>query len=323
LARAAVASLVVQLGSDPTRRHLRDLLARALGDPTVELAYPDDDGSVWLDADGREQTWPDEERETARHTIRIERQGRVVAVLSHDPDIAVDPALVDSVIAAAGLALDNERLQADLRASIEALRASRARIVQAGQEERRRLERNLHDGAQQRIVAVAMTLSLAEARLPDDAGDARELIDEARAGLLRSLDELRRLSQGIHPALLTERGLGPALEELVGGSPLPVELDVDDRRYDEDAEAAAYYVVAESLANAAKHARASRVRVRIAGEGRCVRVTVADDGVGGAGIAGGSGLAGLTDRVEALGGRLHVDSAAGRGTTIEAVLPCG
>jgi signal transduction histidine kinase len=163
-----------------------------------------------------------------------------------------DPELVDAVCAAAGLALENERLQAELRANLEELRASRARIVEAADAERRRLERDLHDGRQQRLVSVSMALGLAESRLASDPEGARRILEETRATLATALDELRELSQGLHPGILTERGLGPALQELAYTSPVPVELSVPlERRLPWPVEAAAYFVVAEALANVA------------------------------------------------------------------------
>jgi PAS domain S-box-containing protein len=199
----------------------------------------------------------------------------------------------------------------------EELGASRARIVQAGDEERRRLERNLHDGAQQRLVSLALMLRLAARRHPDDQ-------DLARAGeeLAHALQELRELARGIHPAVLTERGLEPALRALADRAPVPVEIDFTPReRLPGPVEAAAYYVVSEALTNVAKYAGASVVRVRVEHADGAARIEVADDGAGGADPSGGSGLRGLADRVEALGGRLAVDSPLGEGTTLRAVLP--
>jgi PAS domain S-box-containing protein len=213
------------------------------------------------------------------------------------------------------LALANEEAR-------EQLAASRARLVSAGDEERRRLERNLHDGAQQRLVSVSLSLRLARARLPSDSVAADELLAAANAELAIALEELRELARGIHPAVLTERGLGPALESLADRTPLPVELErLPDERLPGQVEAAAYYVVSEALANVTKYADASTVSVRVAQEdGRAV-VEVVDDGVGGADPEQGSGLRGLTDRVEALGGRLGVASRAGEGTRIHAEIP--
>jgi signal transduction histidine kinase len=218
---------------------------------------------------------------------------------------------------------ENERLHAELRARLEELSASRARIVAAALQERRRIERDLHDGTQQRLVSIAMTLGLADARLDRDPAAVRPLLDQARAGLTDALEELRALSQGIHPGILTERGLRAALEELAYGSRLPLELEVGiSERLPAPIEAAAYYVVSEALTNIAKHASATAVRVRVARVDGSAVVEVADDGVGGADGTRGTGLRGLSDRVDALGGRLNIESPPGRGTVVQAQIPC-
>ena len=205
----------------------------------------------------------------------------------------------------------------------EQLTASRSRIVQAGDAERRRLERNLHDGAQQRLVALALALRMAQAKLPNDPGAANELLDSASEELALGLEELRELARGIHPAILTDRGLAPALEALAARATVPVEVNgLPSERLPEPIEAAAFYVVAESLTNVAKYASAQSARVDLARDDGLLVVEVSDDGVGGADSAKGSGLRGLTDRVEALGGSLKVSSEAGRGTTVRAELPC-
>jgi PAS domain S-box-containing protein len=216
-----------------------------------------------------------------------------------------------------GLALANAEARQELA-------DSRARIVRAGDEARRRLERNLHDGAQQRLVALSLELRLAERKLA--AGDPMvgELLQQASDDLAGALEELRELARGIHPAILSDKGLVPALEMLAGRAAVPVELCAAlDDRLPPPVEAAAYYLVAEALTNAAKHARASCVNVNVTrANGRAV-VEVADDGVGGADLRGGSGLRGLRDRVEALGGELDLESREGGGTTLTARLPCG
>jgi signal transduction histidine kinase len=215
----------------------------------------------------------------------------------------------------AAQAVANERAR-------EALQASRARIVRAADDERRKLERNLHDGAQQRLVAVLISLRLALAKLPPAAGDSRALLAAAIDELMQAIDDLRELARGIHPAVLTERGLGPALELLARRAPLPVDVATElDERLPAPVEAAAYYVVAESLTNVAKHAAASAVEVRVSRDDGLARVEVVDDGVGGAELSRGSGLRGLADRVEALDGRLGVESAPAAGTRIWAEIP--
>jgi signal transduction histidine kinase len=203
----------------------------------------------------------------------------------------------------------------------EELRASRARIVEAGDAARRRLERNLHDGAQQRLVALSISLRLAEAKLAMDAEGARELLAASREELSQAIDELRELARGIHPAVLTDRGLDAALEALTAKVPLPVELTLPGERLPAPVEAAAYYLIAEALTNVAKYADATSARVAVTRLDGTVTVEVADDGVGGADPANGSGLRGLADRVAALDGTLVVDSPQGSGTRVRAEIP--
>jgi signal transduction histidine kinase len=210
----------------------------------------------------------------------------------------------------AGHALANARAREDLA-------ASRARIVQAGDAERRRLERNLHDGAQQRLVSLALMLRLAARRHPDD-----DALAQAGEELSQALTELRELARGIHPAVLSERGLEPAVRAVADRAPVPVELNVSlSERLPDPVEAAAYYVVAEALTNVAKYARATEVTVGVERTNGHARIEVRDDGVGGAVPGSGSGLRGLADRVEALGGRLVIDSPVGAGTTLRAEIP--
>jgi signal transduction histidine kinase len=321
LARSAVAELVVELGDTTAPGDLRDALARALRDPSLALAYWLPDDGRYVDVDGRPLELPGEGE--PRAVSMAERDGRRVAALVHDPALGEEPELVQSVCAAAALALENERLQAELKAHLEELRASRARIVEAADEERRRIERNLHDGTQQRLVSISMALGLAEAKARSDPAAVGDVVSEARAGVSAALAELRELSHGIHPAVLTERGLAAALEELAVRATLPVELSVDGRDgLSEPVEAAAYYVVSETLANVAKHAHATRTRVAFRHENGKVVLEVADDGIGGADVGRGSGLRGLTDRVEALGGGLWLSSPTGEGTIVRAEIPC-
>jgi signal transduction histidine kinase len=218
-------------------------------------------------------------------------------------------------------------LVADALANVDAreqLAASRARIVEAGDAERRRLERNLHDGAQQRLVSVALALCEIEQKLDRQPETARRVLAAAREELARALEELRELARGLHPAILTDRGLDAALEALVARSPVPVEVEaLPAERLPEPVESAAYYLVAEALTNVAKHARAGAVTVRVTRTAAGARIEVSDDGVGGAELLNGSGLRGLADRVEALRGRLSVDSPRGKGTTLVGDIPLG
>ncbi|MGI8605744.1 MAG: histidine kinase [Gaiellaceae bacterium] len=450
LALANVGQLVVALGQTARPGELRDAIAKALGDPSVALAYWLPESETWVRIDGRRLPSLADAEQGHVATI-VERHGERVAAIVHDAFLNEDPELLDAVVAAAGLAFENEqrlaaltqsearmrgvlnalpdlmfrmsregvylavkaertgdlvvppdqligrnardilpreiagpllncieealeqgaartvefeyelelegfprffearivpsgedevvmlvrdfterhnseverqRLQAELRERLEELQASRARMVEAGDNERRRLERNLHDGAQQRLVALSLSLRLAQAKLAEPDA-ARAILDGASEELGAALEELRELARGIHPAVLTDRGLGPALEALVGRTPLPVEVEAQlEERLPEQVEAAAYYVVSESLANVAKYANASSARVSISRRNGAAIVEVADDGVGGADPARGSGLRGLVDRVEALEGRLEVESGPGRGTHTRAEIPC-
>ena len=212
----------------------------------------------------------------------------------------------------------------DRKEQEQEVRRSRARIVEAADAERRRLERNLHDGAQQRLVSLSLALRLAETRLEPEPEAARQLLVEAQQELLLALADLRELARGIHPAILTDRGLGAALEALASRAPLPVEvMQMPDERLPGPVEAAAYYLVAEGLTNVVKYAGASTVRVSVERHDGVAAVEIADDGVGGADPRGGTGLRGLADRIEALGGRLEVESPERGGTRLRAVLPVG
>jgi signal transduction histidine kinase len=321
LARGAVAELVVELGEARAPGRLRDALARALGDPSLALAYWLPERRRYVDVEGAPVELP--AAGGARVATIVESEGRRVAALVHDETLRNDPELVRAVCAAAGLALENERLQADLRARLDELRTSRARMVDAADAERRRLERNLHDGTQQRLVSISMALGLAESKLTTDPQATRRILEEAREALGAALQELREFSQGIHPGVLTERGLGPALQELAYLAPMSIELALPfEERLPEPVEAAAYYVVAEALANVAKYASATAVSVRVQRRNGSAVVEVADDGVGGADPARGSGLRGLADRVEALGGVLALQSPPGAGTRLRVEIPC-
>jgi signal transduction histidine kinase len=315
LARGNVADLAVQLGRGVPVGGLQPVLARALRDPSLLLAFPAPGGDGLVDASGQ----PVNEMAASGRTVtRVERDGELLAVLIDDPAaIDEDPGLAEAVGSVARLALENERLAAQVRAQLDEVRASRQRIVDAADAERRRVERDLHDGAQQRLVALAMRLDLA--RQTDGASAA--LLDDATAELRAAVAEVRDLARGLHPPILTEAGLGPAIEALAERSAIPVTVDAPSRRYPATVEAAAYFVVNEAITNATKYARASGVTVTIRDKGGRLAISVRDDGHGGADPTGGSGLRGLMDRVAALGGSLSVDSPAGGGTTILAELP--
>jgi signal transduction histidine kinase len=316
---AAVSDLVVRLGAH--RGELREALAEALGDPSLELAYWLPERGEWVDAAGATVDLPTGASGRAR--TPVEQRGEPIAMLIHDPSVAEERELVRAVAGAAVLALENERLAAELRAKVHELRASRARIVESGDIARRRIERDLHDGAQQQLVALAMTLRAARSRVERDPAATAELLDAAGEALGTALRELRELARGIHPAVLSDRGLGPALDALAQRIPLPVEIVAAPAgRLPEPVEAAAYFVVAEALTNVARYAGASHARVSVTHASSRLLVEIADDGAGGADPSRGTGLRGLVDRVAALDGRLDVESPPGRGTTVRAIIPC-
>ncbi|HEY9413792.1 MAG TPA: histidine kinase, partial [Pseudonocardia sp.] len=245
----------------------------------------------------------------------LERDGKPIAALMHDPSLLRDPDRLRSAVDAAWLAIDNERLRAELRDHLQDVKASRTRIVEAADRERRRIERNLHDGAQQRLVGLALTLGLAGRGELDPAVAA--LLDDALDELHVAIEELRGLARGVHPAIVTDVGLGGALESLAERPGVPVDLQLDvPARLPDRVEVAAYYLVAEALANTNKHARTDRVSVRAALTDGVLKVSVSDEGRGGAVAVPGSGLEGLADRMSALGGQLVVDSPPGRGTIV-------
>jgi len=319
MGRVGVSDLVVELGRGLEPGQLRDALARALRDPSLEVAYWIRDPDEYVDVNGTPvSVAPTDDRAV---TI-LERPGNKVAALVHDPALSEDPLLLDAVSSAAGLALENERLLVELRSQLDEVRDSRARIVEASVAERRRLERNLHDGAQQRLVTLSLHLRTAQESLREDPVAAETMLGGVGEDLKQALDELRELARGLHPAVLTDRGLAPALQSLANRSPFPVKVaGVPEVRLPEPVEAALYYVVAESLTNAAKHSGASEGSVELSTSPRSVVVEIRDNGRGGADLTSGTGLRGLGDRVEALGGELSLQSSPRGGTIVRAQLP--
>jgi signal transduction histidine kinase len=318
----AVGELIERLNNPEADRSLGLALADALGDRSLKLVYWRPSAGHYVTYDGRPVKLP--EPGSGRAVTEVEREGIRVGAIIHDASLADEPGLVRAVAASAALALENERLEAELRARLDELQTSRSRLVEVSMFERRRLERDLHDGAQQRLVALSLQLGLAQRRLQDgDRHAAGAMLDAARDELARALEELRELARGIHPAVLTDRGLEAALEALAERTPLPVSLDqMPAERLPAPVEAAAYFVVAEALTNVARYAKASSAEVRIARNSGYAVVEVRDDGVGGADPATGTGLRGLADRLAALDGRLEVHSPPGEGTTVRAEVPC-
>jgi signal transduction histidine kinase len=320
LALSAVGDLFVELRRDPGPAELEKALARALGDPSLTLAYWLPEFGTYADPDGRAVTLP--EPSEARARTLIKRDGVRVAALVHDPSLEEEPELLDAVAAALSISLENAHLHVELRARLEELRGSRTRIVETAQGERQRLERNLHDGAQQRLVALSLDLGLLEEQLAGDRA-ALEQVQNARREVAASLEELREIARGIHPAVVTGHGLGVGLEQLAARAAVPIRLRVEvPERLSEAIEVASYYVVAESLTNVSRYAQASQATVDVSRSNGFLLVEIADDGIGGADTERGSGLRGLADRVEALGGRLRVWSPIGGGTRVQAEIPC-
>jgi signal transduction histidine kinase len=323
-ARGAVGTAIVDLepGAPPGR--LRDTLARAVGDSTLQLAFRQPGRPGYTDTDGRPV-------DPARP-----EPGRIVtplpgaaggapadAVLVSDAGLEHEPHLIRLTAAAASMALEHSRLQAEVQAQLEQVRASRARIVEAGDDARRRIERDLHDGAQQRLVTLSLALGLARSQAAGSDPEMAALLDGARKEAREALSELRELARGIHPAILTETGLPGAIQALVERAPVATTVGrVPSGRFPAPIEATAYFVVSEALANVAKHAPAATARVCIRQPSGKIVVEVADDGPGGARADAGSGLRGLADRVASVGGTLRIDSPAGGGTRLRAEIPC-
>jgi signal transduction histidine kinase len=284
------------------------------------LAYWLPEFDSYADIDGRQLELEDE---PGRATTPISRDGVPSALLLHDAALLDEPRLLASVAAAIAMTIQNSQLQVELKARLQELRGSRIRILQAEQAERRRLERDLHDGAQQRLIALSIELGELEDRL-DGQAEFRDRIEEARQEVTASLAELRDLARGIHPAAVSDHGLAVALESLATRAPIPVQvIGAPTGRLPEHVELAAFFIVSEALTNVAKHAKASSAVVELDKTVDLLVVEVRDDGVGGAGADAGTGLRGMADRVEALGGRLRVWSPKGQGTRIRAEIPCG
>ena len=315
LRRTQATDLVVELRSTdaPT---MRDRLARALGDPSLEVAYRLGDGR-YIDEFGKPTIVPDR---PGRAVTLLTASDEVVAALVHDPALLDEPALVESVRTTAGLVLENERLAAEVRAQLAQVRASRARLLIATDEERRRIERDLHDGAQQRLVALCVALGLAAGRTE---GPAQQALLRAQDELDEAISELRQLARGIHPTLLREEGLDAAIDGVVRRAPLPVRVEGSVQlRLAPEVELAAYFVVCEALTNVVKHANATAATVRLQHTRAVLSLSVTDNGRGDARAAIGGGLAGLRDRVEALDGTLLAENDPDGGTTIRAEIPC-
>ena len=319
LARSGLADHFRELGSLRGVR-LEAGLAKVLGDPGLVLAYRVPGERSYMDGRGHAVALPAPGGDRA--AAPVERDGRELAMLLYDASLEDDPELVGAVAAAAAIALDDARLQAESEDRLAELRASRERIVAAGDAERRRLERNLHDGAQQRLVSVALQLQMIQSRIDTDPALAKRLATSASEELSKSLEELRELARGIHPSVLNH-GLKAALDSLASRSGVPTTVSFQaPERLPEPVELAAYFVACEALANVAKYAQATKASVRVSRRNGVAVVEITDDGVGGAEETAGTGLQGLADRVAALDGTLRILSPPGAGTVVTAELPC-
>ena len=309
--RTKVTDLVVDLGQTGSGT-LREALAEALGDPTLQIGYWI--GEAYVDSAGRPLALP--AAQSGRKVTRVDRDGEAIAVLVHDAAVLDDPSLSDALARAARLAAANAGLQAEVQTQVDELAESRRRLVHAGDEERRRLERRLHETVQSRLAGIVGTLEHAQ---PGTAGG--EPLRRVQEQLDLALHELRDLAAGLHPGGVEHGGLPTALAALAERSPVPLDLQVADIRMEEEIERAIWFVCSEALANVIKHASASSATISVRERSGRLLVEIGDDGVGGAGLGAGNGLAGLADRVEALGGTLAIDSPIGGGTRLTVELP--
>ena len=319
-ARSSLAELLLELDRGVPVGQLEGVLRRQLHDPSLRLAFPRA-GPTLVDASGEPTRLPADG--SAAVTQIDDADGAPIAFVIHDPALSEDPALVRAAGAAARLSLENERLQAEVRAQLNEVRDLSARLVDASDAERRRLERDLHDGAQQRFVTLALRLSAARDRAAIPDAELASMLSDASDELEAGLHDLRELARGIYPAVLTRSGLAAAVTVLAERSSVPIEVSVTPGRCAQASEVTAYFVIAEALANLARHAAATRAWVEADCREGQLRVSVADDGIGGADVDRGTGLGGLRDRVAAVGGTLLVESPAGGGTTVRAAIPCG
>jgi signal transduction histidine kinase len=321
LAYAHVGTFATELAGPVAPGRVREVLAAMLHDPDLKLHYWSPSAGAYVDLEGNRTPG---EPAPGRSLSRLDGDSGPLAVLEVDDSVLAEPGLMNAAASMVRLALENERLQAEVRSQLVQLRSASTRLVEAGQQARQRLERDLHDGAQQQLLALSMALGQARDRLGADADpQVRAFFEHANHDLQQAITELRELARGIHPVLLTQGGLRPALQALAERAALPLVASAPSARFPESVESTAYFVVSEAVTNATRHSRARRVVVEVTPEEGELRVEIADDGVGGAvSTATGTGMQGMLDRVTALGGRMHVDSPVGGGTRIKAWLPC-
>jgi signal transduction histidine kinase len=318
LASAGVGELVLRLQERPGAAGLVDALRRAVNDPSLEVGFWLPERSAYVTNTGHVIT---EESLPPHRLVSPVRdaEGKPLAVLIHDAALAEEDELIHAITAATHFALENARLQAELELRLQEVQASRVRIVAAADSERRKVERDLHDGAQQRLVALSLRLQEARTKAGDTGLGA--MLEEVSAELQQGLRELRELARGIHPVVLTQQGLQEALLSLAGRAPVPIEVDAPPDRYAPAVEATAYFVAAEGITNIVKHAQASHASLKVEAANGWLVLELVDNGVGGARATSGSGLEGLTDRVAALQGTLTIQRATGGGTRLCARLP--
>jgi len=325
LDRSMVSDLLVELEKGPLQPgRLREAIAEAAGDPALELAFWLPESQIFVDDEQRVVADPSTSPSADRSVTSVQdSDGNPLALLIHDPALLADPLRVEAVASAARLTLENERLHAQLRAHLEEVRASRARIVEAADEARRGIERDLHDGAQQRLLALSLALERARvlnstAKNPHLEGLLKDMSDD----LEETLAELRELARGIHPALLTDEGMGPAVESLARRAQIPTRVvSMPSARFPPPIEAAGFFLISEALANATRHSAATEIVVKAEADEAWLIVEVSDNGVGGADIGAGTGLRGLEDRIVSLRGVLRLTSPSQGGTTVSARIP--
>ncbi len=317
--RSLMAGLVVELGRSPPPGGLQEMLGRILGDPALRLAYAIEGRQAMVDSTGHAVVVAEEMAETP-----LTREGRTIALLLHRPGLLDDPAVIEEVAAATRLALDNERFHAEVLARIEDLRASRTRIVAAGEAERRRLERDLHDGAQQRLLGLSLALGFTRAHVNEGADSTiLTLIDDAEERLRGAIDELREVAHGIYPAVLSSDGLGAAVDALRERASIPIRVtSLPDDRLPGSVESAAYFLIAEITGPVAIHAGATKAAVDARRVGDSLVITVSADGAQWAETALENGFIDLEDRIGALGGQLYVEHDEPAGLTVRAEIPC-
>lgn len=311
LSQARVADMMRTFEPEATPDNLETHLREALGSPEARLVFRREESDHYMGVDGKPV---DDSIVEGQSVTALDQRVSIV----HDP--ALDHDLVVSAGTAASLAIDNARLQAELKAQLLEVQESRRRLITATDDARRIVERDLHDGAQQRLVALSAALRQSRDHRPEDSEAINSLLEEAAQEAEVAIEELRELARGVHPAILTQAGIGPAVSSLIDRAPIPVSLRIDSERHPPEVEATAYFVITEALSNSFKHSAADHVRVEARREGSELRILIEDDGVGGA-DPDGSGLHGLADRVGALGGELVVASGERRGTTVTASIP--